>query len=176
MRSSQLWLWTVTSAETRPSQETELLFPFRYVQALWQCFCRNAHFPHITNSKEQGPSWEADGQLPVHKTEWFVNSNSHCHIHKRQPLYPIPKHMNSVHKNSYFFKTYFNIILPSKPRFLKLSLSFRFYRLKCCFSRPMVLIFNPIESRAARWTTIDIVKPNTVTFIDEVVYFTGFKA
>jgi hypothetical protein len=58
---------------------------------------------------------------------FYGTLKAHFRIHNRPPSLPTLNHINQVHAfSSDFFKSHFNIILISTPRFSKWSLSFRF--------------------------------------------------
>ena len=71
--------------------------------------------------KEQGPSWESNslwGSLEIPRILW--NANVHGCVHNSLPLVSILSQVKLLHiLSSYFFKIYYDIILPSMPRFSK---------------------------------------------------------
>ena len=82
----------------------------------------------LTHSLEQRPSWEANStsasQEPPHILQ---NPNFNYCVHNSPPLNPILSNGNPVHNLPFcFFKTNFNIILPSTTRSCKWSLYLKF--------------------------------------------------
>ena len=72
---------------------------------------------------EQAPVPQLVNTFPA----FYGTPKAHFRIHNRPPILPILNHINQVHVlSSHVFKSHFNIILPSTPRFSKCSLSFRF--------------------------------------------------
>lgn len=79
--------------------------------------------------KEQlSPPWEAHRRWDDHETSRLLhNAKIHYHIHESFLLNFILNYKNQAHNITlYFFKTSFNIILPSTFKTLKCSLRFRF--------------------------------------------------
>jgi len=77
---------------------------------------------------EERLSWEANSASASRKHPHILqNLNFNYCVHNRPPLNPIPSHSNPVHNLPfYFFKTNFNIILPSTTRSCKWSLYLKF--------------------------------------------------
>jgi len=90
----------------------------------------------ITYSMEQSP-WKANSRSASQEIPSILcNQKVHFHVHRSLPLIPTFNQMNLVHTIiSCFFKIHSNIILQSKRRSFKWSVSFRFsYQKFLCIS------------------------------------------
>ena len=95
---------------------------------------RKAHnLGHLTDSLlEQSPSWKTNTSSAIQEIPLILwNSEVHYHTHNSQPPVPVMSQINSIHPPSHFLKIYFNIILPSTPRYFKCFLP-RMFQLKPC--------------------------------------------
>jgi len=84
---------------------------------------------NLVNSMERNPSSEPDIRSDTHEISRLLSKQKvhHC-VNKSPPLGLILLNLKRVHNLMLrFFKICFNIILPSKPRTPKLTLSFRFF-------------------------------------------------
>jgi len=82
---------------------------------------------HVTNVMDQNPSRGRNKSSASQKnTRILWNPTVSLHIHKRRPPIPILSQINPVHAPiSHILEIYFNIVLPSKLRSSKWSLSLR---------------------------------------------------
>jgi len=78
---------------------------------------------------QQDPSSEANSSTASQKTPHVLwNLNVHYRIHKRLPCVPILSHIIPLHASaSNFWKTPFNIIIPSTPSNSKCSPAIAFF-------------------------------------------------
>ena len=94
----------------------------------------------LTYSMEQRP-WEANrfsASQEIPHILWKLKV--HYHIHMFPPPVPILSQLDPVHTlTSHFMKIHLNIILPSTPKNLKWSLSFRFHHKIPVYTSPLPL-------------------------------------
>jgi hypothetical protein len=70
----------------------------------------------VTNSMEQGPFWEVNNYSAILVFLYLLqNPKVHCCVHMSQPLAPVLS--QSIYPDI-LVKIHFNIIVPSKPRYL----------------------------------------------------------